>query len=250
MLPKVSVMMLCHTGRGEPLIRAVKSILAQTYTNWELVIQDDHSTDSTYTIARLLAEKDKRIRVFRNEENLGVPNNRAAAFKNTTGHLICHVDSDDYIYPHALAFMVKAFIQNPRLGFVYSDMAYGDETGKVTSYKLNDEPVQDQACQGWRSLGMFTRKAYDQTAGYNTKLLHTCEDGDLATQIAAKFPIARVGHVLYVANAAKNANHVTIEHKIDCKTCPCRLDCNYAKGFAVHANYDLNTWEPKGKTEG
>jgi len=106
MLPKVSVMMLCHTGRGETLIRAVKSVLAQTYSNWELIIQDDCSTDSTYTIAKLLAEKDKRIRVYKNGKNLGVPNNRAAAFKNTTGNLICHVDSDDYIYPHALAFMV------------------------------------------------------------------------------------------------------------------------------------------------
>ena len=248
-IPKVSIMMLCHTGRGEGLTRSVKSVLAQTYPNWELVIQDDCSTDSTYTIAKLLAEQDKRIKVFRNEENLGAPRNRATAVKNMTGVLLCHVDSDDYIYPHALAFMVQAFMKNPKLGYAFSDMAYGDNTDKAISYALNDEPVQEQPCQGWRSLGMYTRGAYEQTDGYNTKLLHTCEDGDLATQIAAKFPIARVGHVLYVANAAEDSEHITVTHKIDCATCPCRPDCNYAKGFAVLANYDLDTWEPIKITE-
>ena len=249
MLPKVSIMMLCHTGRGKLLVRAVQSILGQTYPNWELVIQDDCSTDFTFDIAKLLAQKDKRIKVYQNQTNLGTPKNRAEAVKNMTGDLLCHVDSDDFIYPHALTTMVTAFIKNPALGFAYSDMAYGDETGKVTSYKLNDEPVQDQPCQGWRSLGMYTRKAYDQTNGYNTKLAYTCEDGDLATQIAEKFPIARVGHVLYWANNAVGADHVTVTHKIDCKTCPCRPDCNYARGYAKFVGYNLDTWEPIKITE-
>lgn len=243
MLPKVSIMMLCHTGRGKLLVRAVQSILGQTYPNWELVIQDDCSTDFTFDIAKLLAQKDKRIKVYQNQTNLGTPKNRAEAVKNMTGDLLCHVDSDDFIYPHALTTMVTAFIKNPALGFAYSDMAYGDETGKVTSYKLNDEPVQDQPCQGWRSLGMYTRKAYNQTNGYNTKLAYTCEDGDLATQIAEKFPIARVGHVLYWANNAVGSDHATVTHKIDCATCPCRPDCNYAKGYAKLVGYNLDTWQ-------
>ena len=242
-LPKVSIMMLCHTGRGKTLIRAVQSVLRQTYPNWELVIQDDHSTDLTYEVATLLAYKDKRIKVYRNEVNLGAPKNRAAAIKNMTGDLFCHVDSDDFIYPHSIFTMVEAFLQNKELGFAYSDMAYGDETGKVTSYKLNDEPVPSRRDQGWRHLGMYTRKAYEQTDGFNTKLTHTCEDGDLVTQIAAKFPIARVGHVLYWANNAVGADHVTLTHKIDCATCPCRSDCNYAKGYAEYVGYDLKTWK-------
>jgi glycosyltransferase involved in cell wall biosynthesis len=242
-LPKVSIMMLCHTGRGRLLVRAVQSVLVQTYPNWELVIQDDCSEDFTYDIAKLLAQKDSRIRVYRNQIRLGAPKNRAAAIKNMTGDLLCHVDSDDFIYPHALTTMVEVFLKNPSIGFAYSDMAYGDETGKVTSYRLNEEPVLGQKCQGWRSFGMYTRKAYTQTNGYNTKLEHTCEDGDLVTQIAAKFPIVRVGHVLYWANNTAGADHVTLNHKIDCATCPCRPDCNYAKAYADWVGYNLDTWK-------
>ena len=242
-IPKVSIMMLCHTGRGKTLIRAVHSVLRQIYPNWELVIQDDHSTDLTYEIATLLACKDNRIKVYRNEVNLGAPKNRAAAIKNMTGDFFCHVDSDDFIYPHALTTMIEAFLRNPELGYAYSDMAWGDETGKVKSYALNGDPVAGVQCQGWRSLGMYTRKAYEQTEGFNTKLAHTCEDGDLVTQIAAKFPIARVGHVLYWANGAAGGDHITLTHKIDCATCPYRPDCNYAKAYAKHMGYNLETWK-------
>jgi glycosyltransferase involved in cell wall biosynthesis len=242
-LPKVSIMTLCHTGRGKLLIRAVNSVLSQTYPNWELIILDDCSTDFTYEIAKLLAKKDKRIKVYRNSSNLGSPKSRANAAEFMTGDLLCHVDSDDYIYPHALATMVKTFLKNPELGFAYSDMGYGDEEGGVFDYLKNIDPNPNLAYHGWRSLGMYTRKAYENTEGYNRKLDKTCEDGDLFMQIADKFPIARVPHVLYVIN--NGGEHTSVENEIDCKTCPCRMDCNYAEVWARHANYDLESWEEK-----
>jgi glycosyltransferase involved in cell wall biosynthesis len=162
-LPKVSIMTLCHTGRGKLLIRAVNSVLSQTYPNWELIILDDCSTDFTYEIAKLLAKKDKRIKVYRNSSNLGSPKSRANAAEFMTGDLLCHVDSDDYIYPHALATMVKTFLKNPELGFAYSDMGYGDEEGGVFDYLKNIDPNPNLAYHGWRSLGMYTRKAYENT---------------------------------------------------------------------------------------
>ena len=226
-LPKVSIMMICHTGRGKTLIRAVHSVLRQTYPNWELVIQDDHSTDLTYEIATLLACKDKRIKVYRNEVNLGPAKNRAVAVKNMTGDLFCHVDSDDFIYPHALTTMVEAFLRNPAIGFAFSDTAYALEDNVIYAYAAHKGPGGPLFNYGWRHLGMYTRAAYEQTKGYNESLSF-CEDRDLFMQIAEKFPFARVDQALYVYNMSGDRASNTVPL---CEKCPSRGNCNYIRGW-------------------
>lgn len=64
-LPLISVMMIAYNN-VQFIKAAIESVQAQTYPNWELVINDDCSTDGTYELAQKLAEKDERIRVFQN----------------------------------------------------------------------------------------------------------------------------------------------------------------------------------------
>lgn len=101
MAPAVSVVMPAYNS--EQYIRlAVASVIAQTFTDWELIIVDDCSTDHTFEIVQKLAETDGRIKTVRNEVNLGAAATRNAAFKLCSGKYIALLDSDDLWEPDKL----------------------------------------------------------------------------------------------------------------------------------------------------
>jgi len=229
--PKVSVSMLLYNGRTHLLKRAVQSVLDQTYTNWELILQDDCSTDGTFEMAVGFALLNKRVKIFKNKTNLGIVKNRAAAFRNTTGDLICHVDNDDFIYPHALEVMVKTFKENPGIGFAFSDTAYALEDHIVYAYAAHKGPGGPLSEYGWRHLGMYRRTAYNATKGYNEELTAPCEDRDLFMQIAEKYPFARVAEPLYLYNMSGNRSSSTVP---SCTVCPSRGRCNFIRIWASH----------------
>ncbi|HXB45820.1 MAG TPA: glycosyltransferase family 2 protein [Puia sp.] len=110
--PLVSVLMTAY-NREKYIHEAIESVLASSYTHFELIIVDDCSTDNTVAIARSYEAKDSRIKVFRNEKNLGDYNNRNQAARFASGKYFKYVDSDDLIYPYGLEVMVNAMEQFP-----------------------------------------------------------------------------------------------------------------------------------------
>ena len=96
---------------------AIESVQRSTYTNFELVIVDDGSRDSTVDIARSYAEKDHRIKVFINKSNLGDYPNRNRAAQLATGKYLKYVDADDAIYPWGLEILVSCMEQFPDAGW-------------------------------------------------------------------------------------------------------------------------------------
>jgi glycosyltransferase involved in cell wall biosynthesis len=93
------------------------SVLAQTFTDFELLIVDDQSTDGTPDVARELQRQDSRIRVVVNERNLGDYGNRNRAATFARGSFLKYHDSDDLMYPHCLEIMVSMLEAEPRAGF-------------------------------------------------------------------------------------------------------------------------------------
>ena len=88
-------------NRADVLHRSVDSILAQTYTNFELLIVDDGSEDNTPEICRAYAEKDPRVRIIR-QENGGVSRARNTGIRESRGEFLYFLDSDDVASPHIL----------------------------------------------------------------------------------------------------------------------------------------------------
>ena len=92
--PLVSLLMTSY-NREKYIGFAIESVLASTYTNWELIIVDDGSIDKTVEIAQQYEKKDGRIRFYRNEKNLGDYPNRNKAASYAGGKYIKYVDADD-----------------------------------------------------------------------------------------------------------------------------------------------------------
>lgn len=120
-LPKVSVLMTVF-NREKYLEKAIQSVLASTYQDWELILVDDQSQDSSVKIAQHYRDQDDRIRLFINEKNLGDYPNRNKAASHARGKYLKYLDSDDLIYPHSLELMVNSMEKFTGAGYGLSSI--------------------------------------------------------------------------------------------------------------------------------
>lgn len=97
----------------------IESVLAQTYKNWELLIQDDCSTDESLDIALCYAKKDSRIKVESNIGNFGAAVSRNNAIRRSQGEYLSFLDSDDLWVPTKLEKQIK-FMQSNNCDFSYA----------------------------------------------------------------------------------------------------------------------------------
>ena len=114
--PLVSVLMTAY-NRGKYIGEAIESVLVSTYTNLELIIVDDCSTDNTVAISRAYEALDKRVKVFLNQKNIKQFNNRNRAASFAKGEFMFYVDSDDTILPDGIALLVQTMNQFPESSF-------------------------------------------------------------------------------------------------------------------------------------
>ena len=114
--PLVSVLMTAY-NREKYIGQSIESVLASTYTNFELIIVDDCSSDRTVEIIESYKATDGRIKLFINDHNLGQFRNRNLAASLATGYFLKYLDSDDLIYPNGLEILVNMMVQNPLAGY-------------------------------------------------------------------------------------------------------------------------------------
>lgn len=111
-VPAVSVLMPAY-NREAYIGDAIASVLAQRFTDFELVVVDDASSDHTRAIAEGYAAQDARVRIVANEKNLGQFQNRNHAASLARAPLLKYHDSDDVMYPHCLEVMMSAMQSAP-----------------------------------------------------------------------------------------------------------------------------------------
>ena len=129
--PSFSIVMAVHNTEPAELDMAIRSVIAQSYSNWQLCIADDASTRPE--IRELLldfAEQDRRIRVQFSRERGGISATCNAAWQMATGDYITFLDHDDTLSPHALAYICEALEQSPEADMLYSDEDKIDRAGK------------------------------------------------------------------------------------------------------------------------
>jgi len=110
--PKISVIMTAFNVESY-IETAIRSALAQTWQNFELLVVDDCSTDGTRLIVKELMQQDSRIKLIENSKNCGTYFNRNKAYDLATGdYVTCH-DSDDWAHPRKLEYQVAVLLKNP-----------------------------------------------------------------------------------------------------------------------------------------
>jgi glycosyltransferase involved in cell wall biosynthesis len=194
--PTVSVNLCCYNGE-KYLEEALQSVLLQTYKDWELVMVNDGSTDSTERIIKSHMAAGKPI-VYHYQENAGLGSARKKALQLSSGSYIALIDQDDIWLPEKLEKQIRAFEVDQSLGLVYSDSYFIDEDGKElgTAFKRSPPPAGDPF------LGLLThrnfmpcltvlvrREAAQDVRGFNETLKYV-EDYDLFLRIALKYKVS------------------------------------------------------------
>lgn len=110
----------------------IESVLAQTYTNWEMIIVDDCSTDDTVEIVKEYTERDQRIRLFQLKQNSGTAVARNLAIDMSRGRYLAFLDSDDQWLPKKLEKQLH-FMRERQIAFSFTQYRNIDESGKTGS---------------------------------------------------------------------------------------------------------------------
>ena len=135
---KISIVLPVYNG-AKYLAESIESIIAQTYTNWELIVVNDCSSDNSLNIATEYASKDARIKVFTNPQNLKLPNSLNEGFKHASGEYYTWTSDDNKYKPNALRIMTEHLENDPDTKMVYANYTRIDSNGdEIEPIKLLD----------------------------------------------------------------------------------------------------------------
>ncbi|WP_299155698.1 glycosyltransferase family 2 protein [uncultured Christiangramia sp.] len=137
--PLVSIITPVY-NREKYLTEMVESVLDQTYTNWELILVDDGSKDSSWKIMQTYSKADHRIRILKRPKNRlkGANAARNYGFENSKGSFINWFDSDDKMHPEFIERKVNRFISNAEVNIVFSKTIQTDfQERKVYDERLS-----------------------------------------------------------------------------------------------------------------
>jgi glycosyltransferase involved in cell wall biosynthesis len=194
--PLVSILMLTY-NRASYIEAAIKSVLNQTYHNWELHIIDDGSTDTT---AELVAHfSDPRIHYHRHTENRGLIIRRQESLSYVTGTYSAIIDSDDvWSSSNKLSAQVAHMETLPDCAVVGTFIHRIDETGNITgtdTYATTDKAIRRHILlrnQFAHSSVLMRTALVRQTAGYRDTML--AEDLDIFLQLGRLGTFANLAH--------------------------------------------------------
>ena len=125
--PLVSVIMPAYNAAAY-VEAAIRSVIGQTITDWELIVIDDRSADESYNVIQRLAAEDERIRAFRNPQNMGVARTRNFGIEQACGQFIAFLDSDDIWHADKLEKQL-ALAKETGAGIVYCSYAIMNAQG-------------------------------------------------------------------------------------------------------------------------
>ncbi len=169
------VSIILPTYNGALRIEAsILSVLAQAYTNWELLVIDDGSTDGTCAVVSSLAQKDSRIRYIKNETNLGIQKTLNRGIQEAKGEYIARIDDDDvWVDRDKLKQQVAFLVENTDHVLVGTGFIAVNENGKEIFRKYNttsDKEIRSEILNKncfTHSSVLFIKSSALSTGGYS-----------------------------------------------------------------------------------
>lgn len=133
---KISIVMTSY-NYADYIKEAIESVLAQTYSNWELVIVDDGSTDDSVEVIKSYKRKDGRIKLYQHEngKNKGLASSVKLGVEKAESEWIAFLESDDKYTPNSLEEKIKAIEENTKIDLIFSNLEMIQDEEKISQYK-------------------------------------------------------------------------------------------------------------------
>ena len=187
-------------NRPHFLRRALKSIVNQSYPNWECIVIDDNSNPACITYVSDFLNSDPRIFLFRNALSLHASRSRNLGVSKSSGSFICFLDDDDYWHPQKLELQLMHMIKTASsVSYCWSYLLddnscivssrHPNVEGRIFDLMLSNQPLCN--C----STFMITRSAWNFSSGFN-HLLKRGNDGAFIRELSEHFPITVVPQCL------------------------------------------------------
>lgn len=184
-MAKVSIVL--PTYNGEKYIReSIDSVINQTFTDWELIIVNDCSTDNTPLIIQEYANQDSRIKVIHNRTNQKLPKSLNIGFTYAEGEYLSWTSDDNYYLPNAIEKMSQYLDMQKDTYLVCADMYYINANGIVTGRfaRYNSDSMCFSNCVG--ACFMYRKKVLEKIGGYDLNMF-LIEDYDYWLRILFEF---------------------------------------------------------------
>jgi glycosyltransferase involved in cell wall biosynthesis len=194
--PLVSIVLPTHNG-SRYVRQAIDSCVAQTLPEWELIVVDDGSVDSTPAIVDACARLDSRVQVLRQPRNAGLPQSLNAGFARASGRYFTWISDDNEFRPDALETLAAVLDHKPAVDVVYSDYSVVNEDGVTVELRRAD-PIQ--RCVFVNCIGasfLYRREVHEAIGGFDAER-HYVEDYDFWLRAAGRFKFQPVAQDLYL----------------------------------------------------
>jgi glycosyltransferase involved in cell wall biosynthesis len=193
--PLVSVIVPCYNGAAF-LEEALRSALAQSYAEVEVVVVDDGSTDSSREIARRLPVR------YIHQENRGLSEARNTGIRESKGSYLVFLDADDRLKPNAIETGLQALALHPGCAMAVGDHVFIAANGSYLASSNKEGPAHSHYAALLKSnfiemisSVLFRRSIFDTVGGFNTTL-RVAEDYELYLRIARALPICCHGTIV------------------------------------------------------
>jgi GT2 family glycosyltransferase len=217
--PRISVVMPVRDA-GAYLDDSIRSILDQTYSDFEFVIRNDGSVDNSSEILRRWASRDRRIRLFEGDEPLGPAESSNWVVRHSSSPLVARMDADDISHPDRLKRQLAVFMGEPDAALVGTLWEGIDPEGrKVRPRDRSKLSGSSRFAPFPHGSIMFRRDAFEQAGGYS-KESNFWEDADLYLRLAALSRLLVLPDALYLHRASRQSTRLTsrqeeVEYAVD-----------------------------------
>ena len=216
-MTKLSVCLLTFNRAGL-ISKTIDTILKQSYSNFELIINDNCSSDETQKICVEFEKCDNRIRYYRNDTNLGLTGNYQAAFERSSAEYVAFLHDSDLYHPDLLKEWLDALKRFPSAAFVFNSIEaidFKDQHIRTWFHKYPPliQPglkLRDDLLSHWGSpvngMVMLNRKCVEDVGMFDMNRFPVLGDVDMWMRLAAKFDVAYIRTPLIRARE-REANH-------------------------------------------
>lgn len=205
--PLVSILVPSY-NYAHLIVRCLDSVLKQTYTNWELIICDDQSSDDSLAVLHQYANH-PQVQIHLNETNLGLYPNIVRCLSYASGEFIKILMADDWLHPDYLEDTLALFARYPSIGLCSVSTEVFNDEGRLVTRREEPElarcfyPHDDLLLHtrhlvnpiGNPSRVIFRRAAYDEVGGFDLDLEY-CTENDLWLRILEKWDAAFAPRIL------------------------------------------------------